>query len=72
MRAAIVQMQIVDGDPAVNLCHAAELINAHPGADLYVLPELWTTGYAHGCWRDAARNSTLDICVDLQALAEAN
>ncbi|MBL0211690.1 MAG: carbon-nitrogen family hydrolase [Holophagaceae bacterium] len=72
MRAAIVQMQIVDGDPAVNLCRAAELINANPGADLYVIPELWTTGYAHGCWSDAARNSTPDICGDLQALAEAN
>lgn len=72
MRAAIVQMRIVDGDPAVNLCRAAELINASPGADLYVLPELWTTGYAHGCWGDAARNSTPDICGDMQALAESN
>lgn len=69
MRAAVVQMQIVDGDPATNLCRAAELINSHPGADLYVLPELWTTGYAHGCWSDAARNSTPDICGDVQALA---
>lgn len=71
MLAAAVQMQIVDGDPAVNLCHAAELVNAHPGAALYVLPELWTTGYAHGVWNDAARNSTPDICVDIQALAES-
>ena len=72
MRIAVVQMQIVDGDPAVNLCRAAELINANPGADLYVLPELWTTGYAHACWGDAARNSTPDICADVQALAEAS
>ncbi len=72
MRVAVVQMQIEDGDPAVNLCRAAELINANPGADLYVLPELWTTGYAHGIWSDAARNSTPDICGDMQALAESN
>ena len=69
MRVAAVQMQIVDGDPAVNLCRAAELINASSGADLYVLPELWTTGYAHKSWSDAARSSTPDICGDLQALA---
>jgi predicted amidohydrolase len=71
MRVAVVQMQIVDGDPATNLGHAAELINANPGADLYVLPELWTTGYVHGCWSDAARNSTPDICGDMQVLAES-
>lgn len=64
-------MQIVDGDPAVNLCRAAELINTNPGADLYVLPELWTTGYSHKCWSEAARNSTPDICGDVQALAES-
>ena len=69
MRVAAVQMQIADGDPAVNLCRAAELINTNPGADLYVLPELWTTGYAHGCWSDAAQSSTPDICGDIQALA---
>lgn len=72
MRVAVVQMQIVDGDPATNLGRAAELINTNPGAELYVLPELWTTGYAHGCWSDAARNSTPDICGDVQALAECN
>ena len=72
MRVAVVQMQVVDGDPAVNLLRAAELINANPGAALYVLPELWTTGYAHACWSDAARNSTPDICDDVQALAESS
>lgn len=71
MRVAVVQMQIVDGDPATNLCRAAELINANPGAEIYVLPELWTTGYAHAGWSDAARESTPDICGDVQALAES-
>ncbi len=71
MRVAVVQMQIMDGDPAANLCRAAELINTNPGADLYVLPELWTTGYAHRSWSDAARDSTPDICGDLQVLAES-
>lgn len=72
MRVAVVQMQIVDGDPAVNLCGAAELISSNPGAGLYVLPELWTTGYAHACWSDAARNSTPDLCGDVRALAESS
>ena len=71
MRVAVVQMQIVDGAPAVNLGRATELINTNPGADLYVLPELWTTGYVHAAWNDAARNSTPGICRDMQALAES-
>jgi predicted amidohydrolase len=44
MRIAFVQMNIRFGDKQANLAHAAELIAAHP-ADLYVLPELCTTGY---------------------------
>ncbi len=70
MRVAVVQMQIVDGDAAANLRRAKDLISAHPAADLYLLPELWTTGYAHGCWASVARDLTPGICAELRSLAE--
>ncbi|MBI5142790.1 MAG: carbon-nitrogen hydrolase family protein [Nitrospirae bacterium] len=52
----VVQMAVADGDSARNLHHAEALIEASPGADLYLLPELFTTGYDHASWRrEAAR-----------------
>ena len=72
MQVAVVQMQVADGDPAANLLRAKELITAQPGADLYVLPELWTTGYAHSCWASVAREVTPGIGAELQALARSN
>jgi predicted amidohydrolase len=51
-------MEIVDGEPARNLDTAERLIDAHPGADLYLLPELWTSGYAHRRWPSIAEQNT--------------
>lgn len=52
----VVQMAVADGDCERNLEHAEALITASPGADLYLLPELFTTGYDHASWRrEAAR-----------------
>ncbi len=72
MRVGVVQMQVVDGDAAANLRHAEALINVHPGAALYVLPELWTTGYAHSCWPAVAQEHTPAICQALQSLAQSS
>lgn len=55
MRVAIVQTKPVFGDVAANLRAAAELIESAP-ADLYVLPELCTTGYN---FADAAEVNSL-------------
>jgi predicted amidohydrolase len=44
IRAAAIQMHPQFGDCAGNLRRAEDLIKAHP-ADLYVLPELFNTGY---------------------------
>lgn len=46
MKVSLVQTDIAWGDPETNLARAAEAISAHPGADLYVLPEMFTTGFA--------------------------
>jgi predicted amidohydrolase len=34
------------GNPAENRLRLQQQIEAHPGADLYVLTEMWSTGFA--------------------------
>lgn len=47
MRVALVQMDIALGDPQTNRQRATTLVReAATGADLVMLPEMWTTGYA--------------------------
>ncbi len=47
MKIALLQMDIVLGDPDANRRKAADMIAAGlgQGAELFVLPEMWTTGY---------------------------
>ena len=70
MKIALVQMKVVDGDGQANLAHARDLIRAHSGADLYLLPEVWSTGYARNYWDDYIRNHHASIQQELQALAD--
>ena len=46
MKVSLVQTDIVWGDPEANLAAAAAQIAIHPGSDLYLLPEMFTTGFA--------------------------
>jgi predicted amidohydrolase len=69
LRVALVQLAIRDGDPAANAQRASELIRAAPPADVYLLPELWTSGYAHDTWPATADESTPGICAALAALS---
>lgn len=55
-KLAAVQMRVADGDGETNRRHAAELLDSAPGADLYLLPELWTSGYDFDSWRPMAEN----------------
>ena len=45
MKLTILQRDIVWADPAENVRRAEESINRNPGADLYVLPEMFSTGF---------------------------
>ena len=45
MKIALIQMNLAWCDAAENLRHAEELIKSQPGADVYVLPEMFTTGF---------------------------
>ena len=69
LRTALLQLEVRDGDPAANLARATDLLAAAAPADLYLLPELWTTGYVHARWADLARESTPPVCQELTVLA---
>ena len=46
MKVTIIQLNIEWGSPAVNIKRAERLIAKEPDSDLYVLPEMWSTGFA--------------------------
>jgi predicted amidohydrolase len=46
MKVCLVQHDIAWGDPQANCVHIEELLAGAPQADLYVLPEMFTTGFA--------------------------
>ena len=46
MKVTIFQTDIQWANPDGNVHQAQQLIAANPGTDLYVLPEMWATGFA--------------------------
>lgn len=46
MNVTILQTDIQWGQPKENIKQAESLLLSHPGSDLYVLPEMWSTGFA--------------------------
>ncbi|HEX4562167.1 MAG TPA: nitrilase-related carbon-nitrogen hydrolase [Gemmatimonadales bacterium] len=69
LRVALVQMEVTDGDPVRNLTHAERLIDTEPGAGLYLLPELWSSGYVHQQWPAIAQGSTPATLTALKRIA---
>lgn len=55
---AAIQMAIREGDPARNRETLVGWLDSAPGADLYLAPELWSSGYAHGAWAHLADEDT--------------
>ena len=45
MKVTILQRDILWADPAENVRRADEAIDRNPGADLYILPEMFSTGF---------------------------
>lgn len=58
LQVALVQMAVEDGRPQENMARALEMLASADPADVYLLPELWTTGYAHKAWDEAADSHT--------------
>ena len=46
MKVTILQTDIEWGSPQENIRRVQQMTDEHPGADLYVLPEMWSTGFA--------------------------
>lgn len=68
LRVALVQVEVEDGRRKDNLERGVALVRDAAFADLFLLPELWTTGYAHDCWEQVADDFTpgaVDILGDL-------
>jgi omega-amidase len=69
MRITAIQSEIRDGEAEENLRRALEGLNTAPASDVYLLPELFTTGYAYDQWDDAADHHTPDAVERLRAVA---
>ena len=46
MKATVIQLNIEWGSPQENIERVERLMLQAPGSDLYVLPEMWSTGFA--------------------------
>ena len=46
MKVTIIQLDIAWGQPTENIRRAENLMAQEPDSDLYVLPEMWSTGFA--------------------------
>lgn len=46
MKTTIIQLDIEWGRPLENIRRVERLMSEAPGSDLYVLPEMWSTGFA--------------------------
>jgi predicted amidohydrolase len=62
-------MEIADGQVRDNLDRALALVHGAPRAEVYLLPELWSTGYAHDTWRRSAAEDSPALCKALQRLS---
>lgn len=62
MKVTILQTDIEWGSPQENITRASQLMAQAPGSDLYVLPEMWATGFAtdpHGIAEDESSSVAL-------------
>ena len=58
MKTTILQRDIKWGDPKANIQRADEAISRNPGSDLYVLPEMFSTGFCTSPEGIAERDDT--------------
>jgi omega-amidase len=69
MRITALQIEIHDGAPEANLSAALNALATAPQSDIYLLPELFTTGYAFAVWDEAASQHTPVVVQKLQQAA---
>lgn len=69
LRVGLVQMRVEDGEPDRNIARAAALLADAEPADVYLLPELFTTGYAYDSWPGTADHAASTVA-ELRRVAE--
>jgi predicted amidohydrolase len=71
MRIALAQLAVIDGDAWANVERAEAMLRevARERPDVALLPELWTTGYAHDSWGPVADAETPKVMDRLAALS---
>lgn len=63
MKVTVIQTDIKWGSPVENIGRVERLMAREPGSDLYVLPEMWSTGFAtdpHGIAEDETSSISLE------------
>lgn len=63
MKIALIQTDIIWADPEANVKKMKEAIGANPGADLYILPEMFSTGFNGEC--ETEPSLTLKVMEDI-------
>lgn len=72
-RIALCQTPVDDGDAEANLERAVALLSEETQqSDVVLLPELWTSGYAHDSWPRIAREFTPRVCDRLAEMSRRN
>lgn len=71
MKITALQFEIKDGAAEENLATALRLLREAPGADVYLLPELFTSGYAFSEWERIADEHTPRAVAELEHVARA-
>ncbi len=73
MKITLLQTDIRWHEPQENIRTARRLMAVHPGSDLYVLPEMWATGFDTALPADNAEGvAILDVMRQLAAERDAN
>ena len=71
MKIALLQLKVIPGEIELNRCRAVEMVSeAAENADIVVLPEVWTTGYALRNVEDKAETINGQTISSLQLLAQ--
>ena len=69
MRIAMLQMDVAEGNKERNIHHAFEMLEEVAGADVIVMPELWTIGYNFHDFRNRVTTMTDGLVDRLSSFA---
>lgn len=70
MRIALIQMEVLEKNKKANVLRGLELLHKVEGADVAVLPEVWTTGYSLGALSREAELISGNLVEELSCLSK--